>query len=95
MANLITKYENFLFEEESVSTQINNTRLEMSKLSDEGKVSKSKYDTALGAAKADPVKKIEAESAFLTEKVQLYTKMIPLMNQLKTQLNQKLSELKS
>ena len=95
MGNLITKYQNFLFEEESISTQINNTRLEMSKVTDEARTMKSKYDSELAAANNDEAKKIQAESAFLATKSQLYGKMIPLMNKLKSQLDQKLTELKS
>lgn len=95
MGNLITKYENFLFEEESISTQISNTRLEMSKVTDEGRTIKAKYDVALDSAKNDEAKKLQAESAFLASKSQLYGKMIPLMNKLKTQLDQKLTELKA
>ena len=95
MGNLITKYQNFLFEEESISTQINNTRLEMSKVTDEGRTIKAKYDAELDAAKNDEAKRLQAESTFLASKSQFYGKMIPLMNKLKSELDQKLSELKS
>jgi hypothetical protein len=95
MGNLITKYQNFLFEEESISTQISNTRLEMSKVNDEGKAIRSKYDNALGSASNDEAKKLKAESDFLAAKSQIYGKMIPIMNKLKSQLDQKLTELKA
>lgn len=95
MGNLITKYQNFLFEEESISTQISNTRLEMSKLSDESRTAKTKYAAELSTAKNDEAKKLQAESAFLASKSQFYGKMIPLMNKLKSQLDQKLAELKA
>jgi hypothetical protein len=37
---------------------------------------------------------MQAESNYLAQQVDLYGKMIPLLNNLKTQVNQKISELK-
>lgn len=95
MTNNIKKYSEFIFEADSIATQISNTRLEMSKVTDEARTMKSKYDSELAAAKNDEAKRLQAESAFLATKSQLYGKMIPLMNKLKSELDQKLSELKS
>lgn len=94
MRNIVTKYEDFLFEADSISTQISNTRLEMSKAMDEGKTVKAKYDASLSSAKDEPAR-LQAESEFLASKSQFYAKMIPIMNKLKSQLDQKISELKS
>lgn len=95
MTNNIKKYNEFIFEADSIATQISNTRLEMSKVTDEGRTIKAKYDAQLDAAKNDEAKRLQAESAFLASKSQFYGKMIPLMNKLKSELDQKLSELKS
>jgi len=95
MTNNIKKYNEFIFEADSIATQISNTRLEMSKVTDEGRTIKAKYDAELDAAKNDEAKRLQAESTFLASKSQFYGKMIPLMNKLKSELDQKLSELKS
>lgn len=94
MQNLITNYRDFLFEEESIDTQISNTRLEMSKVHDEWKAVNTKYNQELGRPK-DEAGKIKAESDYLSSRADYFTKTIPLINKLKSQLDQKLTELKS
>ena len=42
MGNLITKYEEFIFEADSINTEISNTKLEISKVEDELKAAKMK-----------------------------------------------------
>lgn len=90
----ITKYENFLFEAESINTQISNTKLEISKVEDELKTAKIKMLDSKKSAAGDETKELQAESVYVGEQAQIYGKMIPLLNALKPQIDKKISELK-
>jgi hypothetical protein len=91
----ITKYEEFLFEADSIDTQISATKQEMSKATDEYNALKTKYDDELVAAGKDPLKKLQAESTYLAGQAQSYGKMIPIINKLKGQIDQKAASLKA
>ena len=90
----ITKYENFLFEADSINTEISNTKLEISKVDDQLKAAKIKMLDSKKSAAGDEVKELLAESVYIGEQVQVYGKMIPLLNALKPQIDKKISELK-
>lgn len=90
----ITKYENFLFEADSINTEISNTKLEISKVEDQLKAAKIKMLNSKKSAAGDEVKELLAESVYVGEQVQVYGKMIPLLNALKPQIDKKISELK-
>jgi uncharacterized coiled-coil DUF342 family protein len=90
----ITKYENFLFEADSINTEISNTKLEISKVEDQLKAAKIKMLDSKKSAAGDEVKELLAESVYVGEQVQVYGKMIPLLNALKPQIDKKISELK-
>jgi len=90
----ITKYENFLFEADSINTEISNTKLEISKVDDQLKAAKIKMLDSKKSAAGDEVKELLAESVYIGEQVQVYGKMIPLLNALKSQIDKKISELK-
>lgn len=95
MSNLITKYQDFLFEADSIDTLISTTKQEMSRATDEYNSLKTKYDDELVAAGKDPLKKLQAESKYLAGQAQAYGKMIPIINKLKGQIDQKASSLKA
>jgi hypothetical protein len=90
----ITKYENFLFEADSINTEISNTKLEISKVDDQLKAAKIKMLDSKKSAAGDEVKELLVESVYIGEQVQVYGKMIPLLNALKSQIDKKISELK-
>jgi len=93
MPNIIT-YNQFLFEADSVSTQISNTKLELSKLKDEYKASRIKMEEAMKGAAGNKGAQLQAESVAAGEQAQIYGKMIPLLNTLKSQLDKRITELK-
>ena len=95
MRNIVTKYEDFLFEADSLDTQISTTRQEMSKTMDEYNALKAKYDNDLAAAGKDEAKKLQAESNYLAGQASSYGKLIPLINKLKGQIDQKASSVKA
>ena len=81
MANMITKYEDFLFEADGINTQIQQTKIEISKVQDE-----------IQLAKDEKVKKpndINAEIDSIKKQASAYAKLTPLLNTLATQLTQK------
>lgn len=92
MNNLITKYQDFLFEA-STDTQISSTKLEISKIQDQLQEAKNKMVNTQKSA-GNEAAKMAAESIYVGEQVQIYGKMIPLLNALKTQIDQRVSELK-
>jgi formyltetrahydrofolate synthetase len=94
MGNLITKYEEFIFEADSINTEISNTKLEISKVEDELKAAKIKMLETKKSAAGDEGKELLAESVYIGEQAQVYGKMIPLLNALKPQIDKKISELK-
>lgn len=94
MGNLITKYEEFIFEADSINTEISNTKLEISKVEDELKAAKIKMLDSKKSSAGDEAKDLLAESVYIGEQVQVYGKMIPLLNALKPQIDKKISELK-
>ena len=94
MLNTIKKYEEFLFEADSINTEISNTKLEISKVEDQLKAAKIKMLDSKKSAAGDEVKELLAESVYIGEQVQVYGKMIPLLNALKPQIDKKISELK-
>ncbi len=84
MDNIITKYKNFLFEADGINTQIQQTKIEISKVQDE-----------IQLAKDEKVKKpndINAEIDSIKKQAAAYAKLTPLLNTLATQLNQKSQE---
>jgi hypothetical protein len=81
MANMITKYEDFLFEADGINTQIQQTKIEISKVQDE-----------IQLAKDEKVKKpndINAEIDSIKKQAAAYAKLTPPLNTLATQLTQK------
>ena len=81
MANMITKYEDFLFEAVGINTQIQQTKIEISKVQDD-----------IQLAKDEKVKKpndINAEIDSIKKQAAAYAKLTPLLNTLATQLTQK------
>lgn len=93
MSNLITKYTSFLLEADSTETQISGVRLEISKLEDQLRIAKDKMVKAKKVGK-EGVDQLKAESAYLTIQSQTFGKMIPLLNELKTKLDQRAAELR-
>ena len=94
MLNTIKKYEEFLFEADSINTEISNTKLEISKVEDQLKAAKIKMLDSKKSAARDEAKELLAESVYIGEQSQVYAKMIPLLNALKPQIDEKISELK-
>lgn len=94
MLNTIKKYEDFLFEADSINTEISNTKLEISKIEDQLKAAKIKMLDSKKSAAGDEAKELLAESVYIGEQAQIYGKMIPLLNALKPQIDKKISELK-
>lgn len=93
MSNLITRYQEFLFEADSTETQIGAIRLEISKLQDQLKVAKNKMLDDKKKATGE-IQQLKAESDYLSVESQIFGKMIPLTNELKTKLDQRSAELK-
>jgi hypothetical protein len=84
MDNVITKYEDFLFEADGINTQIQQTKIEISKVHDEIQI-----------ARDEKVKKpndINAEIDSIKKQAAAYGKLTPLLNTLATQLTQKSQE---
>ena len=94
MLNTIKKYEEFIFEADSINTEISNTKLEISKVEDELKAAKIKMLETKKSSAGDEGKELLAESVYIGEQAQVYGKMIPLLNALKPQIDKKISELK-
>lgn len=94
MLNTIKKYEEFIFEADSINTEISNTKLEISKVKDELKAAKIKMMDSKKSSAGDEAKELLAESVYIGEQAQAYGKMIPLLNALKPQIDKKISELK-
>ena len=81
MANTIIKYENFLFEADGINTQIQQTKIEISRVHDEIQI-----------AKDEKVKKpndVNAEIDSIIKQAAAYAKLTPLLNTLASQLTQK------
>jgi len=94
MLNTLKKYEDFLFEADSINTEISNTKLEISKVEDQLKAAKIKMLDSKKSSAGDEAKELLAESVYIGEQAQIYGKMIPLLNALKPQIDKKISELK-
>lgn len=90
----IAKYERFIFEAASTSTEISKTKLKISEAKDELKASEKKMQEAKKTASGNETAELQAESTFFSEQSQIYQKMIPLLNTLKSQIDKKISELK-
>ena len=93
MTNLITKYQKFVFEADSTETKMSLTKTEISKIQDQLEDAKRKMLDAKKAA-VDSTAEMQAESNYLAPQADFYGKMIPVLNNLKTQVDQKISELK-
>ena len=81
MANTIIKYENFLFEADGINTQIQQTKIEISRVHDEIQI-----------AKDEKVKKpndVNAEIDSIKKQAAAYAKLTPLLNTLASQLTHK------
>ena len=94
MFNTIKKYGEFIFEADSINTEISNTKLEISKVEDELKAAKIKMLETKKSSAGDEAKELLSESVYIGEQAQVYGKMIPLLNALKPQIDKKISELK-
>ena len=84
MANTIIKYEDFLLEADGINTQIQQTKIEISKVQDE-----------IQLAKDEKVKKpndLNAEIDSIKKQAAAYDKLTPLLNTLASQLTQKSQE---
>ena len=87
MANMIIKYDDFLLEADGINTQIQQTKIEISKVHDE-----------IQLAKDEKVKKPNdpnAEIDSIKKQAAAYSKLTPLLNTLATQLTQKSQEKES
>lgn len=94
MTNLIKKYGEFIFEADSVSTQISNTKLEISKLKDGLRDAKKVLADAKKSA-TDESAQMKADSNYAAKQVEIYGKMVPLLNTLKSQIDKRITELKA
>ena len=81
MGNLITKYQNFLFEADGINTQIEQTKMEISKVHDEIQLAKEE--------KAKRPNDLNAEIDSIKKQAVAYAKLPTLMTKLSTQLTQK------
>ena len=84
MANMIIKYEDFLLEADGINTQIQQTKIEISKVHDE-----------IQLAKDEKVKKpndLNAEIDSIKKQAAAYAKLTPFLNTLAAQLTQKSQE---
>jgi chromosome segregation ATPase len=81
MGNLITKYQNFLFEADGINTQIEQTEMEISKVHDEIQLAKEE--------KSKKPNDINAEIDSIKKQAAAYAKLPTLMTKLSTQLTQK------
>lgn len=93
MDNLITKYKEFLFEEDSSKTQISSIKLEISKLEDQLKMAKNKMLDSKKTS-TNESSETQAEAVYVASQAEIYGKMVPLLNNLKTQLDKRSAELK-
>ncbi len=93
MDKLITKYKKFLFEAESSKTQISSIKLEISKLEDQLREAKNKMKNNKKTA-ANESSEVLAESIYVSFQSEIYGKMVPLLNNLKGQLDKRAAELK-
>jgi transcription elongation factor Elf1 len=94
MGNLITKYEEFIFEADSPSTILSAARLEVSKVQELNIYLKDTFDRKTLSAGSNKAKKIQAEIEFLTSKIDFYQKFIPALTKLKSAIDGKLAEVK-
>jgi len=94
MGNLITKYENFIFEADSPSTVLSAARLELDKVENLNIPLKDKYNAKLRGAGTDKAKKIQAEIEYLTGRIDYFQKMIPALTKVKSAIDGKASEVK-
>lgn len=82
MTNLITKYQNFLFEAEGINAKIQQTKLEIAKVLDEISAAK---EEAKNKKKADP-NNISADIDSFKKQAVSYGKLPGLMNTLAAQM---------
>ena len=82
MTNLITKYQNFLFEADGINAKIEQTKLEIAKVHDEISAAKEEAKTK---KKADP-DNIAADIDSLKKQAVSYGKLPGLMNTLSAQM---------
>ncbi len=92
MGNLITKYENFIFEADSPSTVLSAARLELQNALDLDAFAKDRYNSDLRAVKAKP-NQIKAEIKYLTSRIACFQKVIPALAKLKSAIDGRLAEL--
>jgi 5-bromo-4-chloroindolyl phosphate hydrolysis protein len=93
VGNLITKYENFVFEADSTETKMSLTKTEISKIQDQLEDAKHKMLDAKKTA-VNNAAEMQADANYLAQQIQLYGKMVPLMTNLKAQMDQRIAELK-
>ena len=82
MTNLITKYQNFLFEADGINAKIEQTKLEIAKVHDEISAAK---EEAKNKKKTDP-DNITADIDSLKKQAASYGKLPALMNTLSSQM---------
>jgi hypothetical protein len=82
MTNLITKYQNFLFEADGINAKIEQTKLEIAKVHDEISAAK---EEAKNKKKSDP-DNITADIDSLKKQAVSYGKLPALMNTLSSQM---------
>jgi len=82
MTNLITKYQNFLFEADGINAKIEQTKLEIAKIHDEIRAAK---EEAKNKKKSDP-NNISADIDSIKKQSVSYGKLPGLMNTLATQM---------
>ena len=82
MTNLITKYQNFLFEADGINAKIEQTKLEIAKVHDEISAAK---EEAKNKKKTDP-DNITADIDSLKKQAVSYGKLPALMNTLSSQM---------
>lgn len=81
MDNIITKYEDFLFEADGINTQIQQTKIEISKVKDEIQLAKDE--------KEKKPNDMNAEIDSIKKQAAAYAKLPALLNKLATELGQK------
>ena len=84
MTNLITKYQDFLFEADGINAKIEQTKLEIAKIHDEITAAK---EEAKAKKKADP-NNVAADIDSIKKQAVSYGKLPALMNALATQMSE-------
>ena len=92
MGNLITKYENFIFEADSPSTVLSTARLELQNALDRDAFAKDKYNSDLRSS-ISKSGRIKAEIKYMTNRIDCFQRVIPALAKLKSAIDGRLAEL--